>query len=140
VLTTWDVAESSGFCTKYCGWHTSITIGGTDIRFAFGGNPDRCPPAYEMQTVSPNGDSGADGMALIMVHEASEAVTDPDLNAWYDSLGNESADKCAWKFVPVTGTFGHGARPSAYNWLIQMQWENSCGGGCDKALGGKFHN
>jgi hypothetical protein len=31
-------------------------------------------------------------------------------------------------------------RPSAYNWLIQMQWENSRGGGCDKALGGKFYN
>jgi hypothetical protein len=81
VLTTSDVAESSGFCIKYCGWHTSSTIGGTDIRFAFVGNPDRCPPAGEMQTVRPNGDSGADGMASIMVHEASEAVTDPDLNA-----------------------------------------------------------
>ena len=81
VLTTSDVAETSGFCTKYCGWHTSSNIGGADIKFAFVGNPDRCPSACEMQMVSPNGDSGADGMASIMVHEASEAVTDPDLNA-----------------------------------------------------------
>jgi hypothetical protein len=142
VLTSSDVAETSGFCTKYCGWHTSSTIGGTNIKFAFVGNPDRCPSACEMQIVSPNGDSGADGMASIMVHEASEAVTDPDLNAWYDSLGNESADKCAWKFGPVTGTLGHGAYNQTfgtYNWLIQMQWENSRGGGCDKALGGKFY-
>jgi hypothetical protein len=96
-----------------------------------------------MQTVSPNGDSGADGMASIMVHEASEAVTDPNLNAWYDASGNESADKCAWKFGPVTGALGHGAYNQTfgtYNWLIQMEWENSRGGGCDKALGGKFYN
>jgi Phosphate-induced protein 1 conserved region len=142
VLTTSDVGQSSGFCTKYCGWHTSAAIGGVDIKYAFVGNPDRCPSACEMQTVSPNGDSGADGMASIMVHEASEAVTDPDLSAWYDSAGNESADKCAWKFGPVTGTLGHGAYNQTfgtYNWLIQMQWENSRGGGCDKALGGKFY-
>jgi hypothetical protein len=50
VLTTSDVAESSGFCTKYYGWHTGSTIGGTDIRFAFVGDPDRCPPAGEMQS------------------------------------------------------------------------------------------
>jgi Phosphate-induced protein 1 conserved region len=143
VLTSSDVMETSGFCTKYCGWHTSNLIGGTDIRYAFVGNPDHCPSACEMQAASPNGDSGADGMASIMAHEASEAVTDPDLNAWYDSAGNESADKCAWKFGPVTGVFGHGAYNQTfgtYNWLIQMEWENSRGGGCDKALGGKFYN
>jgi hypothetical protein len=128
VLTASDVAETSGFCTHYCGWHTSSTIGGTDIRFAFVGNPDRCPSACEMQTVSPNGGSGADAMASIMMHEASEAVTDPDLNARYNSSGNESADQCAWKFGPVTGTLGHGAYNQTfgtYNWLIQMEWENS---------------
>jgi len=66
VLTASDVAETSGFCTKYCGWHTSSIIGGTDIKFSFVGNPDRCPNSCEMQTVSPNSDSGADGMASIM--------------------------------------------------------------------------
>jgi len=131
VLTASDVGETSGFCTHYCGWHTSSTIGGTDIRFAFVGNPHRCPSACERQTVSPNGGSGADTMASIMMHEASEAVTDPDLNAWYDSSGNESADQCAWKFGPVTGRLGHGAYNQTfgtYNWLIQMEWENSRGG------------
>lgn len=143
VLTASDVAETSGFCSKYCGWHSSSTIGGADIKFAFVGNPDRCPSACEMQVMSPNGDSGADGMASIMAHEAAEAVTDPDLNAWYDSAGNENADKCAWKFGPITSAFGHGAYDQTfgtYNWLIQMNWENGRGGGCDKTLGGKFYN
>jgi hypothetical protein len=142
VLTSSDVAETSGFCTKYCGWHTRSTISGTDIKYAFVGNSDRCAASCEMQTVSPNGNSGADGMASIMAHEAAEAVSDPDLNAWYDSVGNENEDKCAWKFGPVTGVLGHGAYNQTfgtYNWLIQMNWENSRGGGCDKTLGGKFY-
>jgi hypothetical protein len=143
VLTASDVNETSGFCTHYCGWHTRSTIGGSDIKYSFVGNSDRCPASCEMQAVSPNRDSGADGMASIMAHEAAETVTDPDLNAWYDSYGNENEDKCAWRFGPVTGVLGQGAYNQTfgtYNWLIQMNWENSRGGGCDKVLGGKFYS
>ncbi len=143
VLTSSDVAESSGFCSRYCGWHTHANISSTDIKYAFVGNPDRCPSACEMQTVSPNNDSGADGMASIMAHEAEETQTDPDLNAWYDSSGQENADKCAWKFGPTTGAIGSGAYNqtfgNGYSWLIQMNWENARGGGCDQALGGNFY-
>jgi hypothetical protein len=64
VLTSSDVAETSGFCSQYCGWHSRGRILGADIKFAFVGNPDRCPNACEEQLVSPNGDSGADAMAL----------------------------------------------------------------------------
>lgn len=142
VLTSSDVAESSGFCTKYCGWHTHATISGSDIKYAFIGNPDRCPSACEAQTTSPNSDSGADGMASVMAHEAEEAVSDPDLNAWYDSSGAENADKCAWKWGP-TSTASNGSKYNqtlaGKNWLIQMNWENSRGGGCDKTLGGTFY-
>ena len=99
VLTSADVTASSGFCTQYCGWHTHGTISGTDIKYAFIGNPDRCPNACEAQYPnSPNGNSGADGMASIIAHELEESVSDPDLNAWYDTRGAENADKCAWTF------------------------------------------
>src|SRR5262249_40630113 len=87
VLTSADVTASSGFCTQYCGWHTHGTISGSDIKYAFIGNPDRCPSACAAQTTSPNGNAGADGMASIISHELEEAVTDPDLNAWYDRRG-----------------------------------------------------
>jgi Phosphate-induced protein 1 conserved region len=143
VLTSSDVAETSGFCSRYCGWHTRANLLSTDIKYAFVGNPDRCPSACEMQTVSPNGYSGADGMASVMAHEAEEMLTDPDLNAWYDSKGNENADKCAWKFGPTIGTIGNGAYnqtfANGYHWLIQMNWENARGGGCDQKLGGTFY-
>jgi Phosphate-induced protein 1 conserved region len=142
VLTSSDVRETSGFCTRYCGWHTHGSIGGSDIKYSFVGNPDRCPNACEAQTTSPNGDSGADGMASIMAHESEEAASDPDLNAWYDSSGAENADKCAWKFGPLS-TAGNGSKYNqtfgSTHWLIQMNWENGRGGGCAQTLGGPFY-
>ena len=133
VLTSADVNETSGFCTQYCGWHTHGTLGGSDIKFAFVGNPDRCPSACAAQTKSPNGNAGADAMASIIGHELEESVTDPDLNAWYDRRGYENADKCAWTF----GTLHTAANGSKYNmtlggsqYLIQQNWVNASGGYC----------
>ena len=136
VLTSADVTESSGFCTQYCGWHTHGTISGSDIKYSFVGNPDRCLSACAFQTVGPNGNAGADGMASIIAHELEEAVTDPDLNAWYDSRGAENADKCAWTF----GTMFTAPNGSKYNmtlgsrnYLIQRNWVNASGGFCATA-------
>lgn len=98
VLTSSDVAESSGFCSKYCGWHTRGTVSGSDIKYAFVGNAYRCLNACAAQTVGPNGNAGVDGMVSVIAHELEESNTDPDLNAWFDSNGAEDADKCAWTF------------------------------------------
>lgn len=98
VLTSSDVAETSGFCSKYCGWHTRGTISGSDIKYAFVGNSYRCLNACAAQTVGPNGNAGVDGMVSVIAHELEESNTDPDLNAWFDSNGAEDADKCAWTF------------------------------------------
>ncbi|MGZ3457003.1 MAG: hypothetical protein ACXU86_00700 [Archangium sp.] len=136
VLTSQDVNEtsgSSGFCTNFCGWHSHGKIAGSDIKYSFVGNPDRCPSACEAQTIGPNDNAGADGMASIFSHELEEAVTDPDLNAWYDSAGNENADKCAWTFGFEYGT-ANGARANmkigARDYLIQRNWVNAAGGYC----------
>ncbi len=134
VLTSADVNETSGFCTQYCGWHTYGTINGSNIKYSFVGNPDRCPSGCEAQTTSsPNNNPGADGMVSIIAHELEEAVTDPDLNAWYDSRGYENADKCAWTF----GTVYPASNGSKYNitlgsaqYLIQQNWVNAGSGYC----------
>jgi hypothetical protein len=133
VLTSADVTASSGFCTQYCGWHTHGTISGSDIKYAFIGNPDRCPSACSAQTTGPNGNPGADGMASIISHELEEATTDPDLNAWYDNRGYENADKCAWTFG-TTYTAANGAQANVKlgnrDFLIQRNWVNASGGFC----------
>jgi hypothetical protein len=144
VLTSSNVSER-GFCTQFCGFHTRQTLNGADIKWAFVGNSDRCPSGCEIQSTGPNSPSpgvgGADGMINVITHETEEAITDPDLNAWFDSAGNEDADKCNFKFGP-TQTAPNGARFNqtfgGHNWMFQMEWENSRGGGCDQTLGGPF--
>jgi len=133
VLTSQDVAETSGFCTRYCGWHTYGTLTGTNIKYAFVGNADRCPSACAAQTTSPNGNAGADAMASVIAHELEEMVTDPNLNAWYDTRGAENADKCAWTFGAVSnapnGSF-YNMLLGARQYLIQRNWVNASGGFC----------
>ena len=127
VLTAPDVTLTSGFCTQYCGWHTVNTA--NRIKYSFVGNSkDKCLTSCSYQTIGPNGDAGVDAMASVYAHELEEAASDPELNAWYDSQGNEvrsshlrrvpfsinaneallkrfcdvtylqNADKCAWTF------------------------------------------
>jgi Phosphate-induced protein 1 conserved region len=132
VLTSQDVTATSGFCTQYCGWHTHATISGIDIKYSFVGNAARCLSACAAQTTGPNGNAGADAMASIIMHEAEEAATDPDLNAWYDMKGYENADKCAWTFGTTYSSGGALANVHLGNrdYLIQRNWVNASGGSC----------
>jgi len=137
VLTSQDVAESSGFCTQYCGWHTYGTIAPNNIKYAFVGNADRCPSACAAQTTSPNNNAGADAMASVIAHELEEMVTDPNLNAWFDGRGAENADKCAWTWG-TTLTASNGSKYNmtlgGLNFLIQQNWVNASGGYCAKSF------
>jgi len=135
VLTAAGVAETSGFLTQYCGWHTHGSISGADLKYAFIGDPTgpKISACAAQTAKSPNGNVGADAMASVIAHELEEAVTDPDLNAWYDSRGYENADKCAWTF----GSTFAAPNGSAYNltlgprqFLIQRNWVNASGGFC----------
>jgi Phosphate-induced protein 1 conserved region len=148
VLTSSNINETSGFCTQYCGFHTHATISGSDIKYAFVGNPDRCPSGCEIQTTGPNspatGVGGADGMIDVIAHEHFEAITDPDLNAWFDSSGEEDSDKCNFNFgttstcTASSACSASGKAASAKfnvsfggnDWMIQQQWENAAGGKC----------
>jgi len=143
-LTSSNVSEQ-GFCSSFCGFHTHQTLNGADIKWAFIGNSDRCPNGCEIQATGPNSTpgsgGGADGMINVITHESEETTTDPDLNAWFDANGQENADKCNFRFGP-TQTAANGALFNqtfgGHNWMMQMQWENSRGGGCDQTLGGPF--
>jgi hypothetical protein len=133
VLTSKDVNETSGFCTQYCGWHSSSNYTGTALAYAFVGNPDRCPSACAAQTTSPNGNAGADAMASLIGHELSEAVTDPQFTGWYDTRGNENGDKCAWNFgttyQTANGSYAN-VRLGSRDFLLQQNWVNANGGAC----------
>jgi hypothetical protein len=99
VLTSSDVNETSGFCTKYCGWHTSGTLQSSNIKYSFVGNANRCLSGCAAQTVGPNGNAGVDGMLSVLMHEMEETLTDPNPSTgWADTNGAENGDKCAWTF------------------------------------------
>ena len=133
VLTSGDV-HVSGFPSSFCGWHSQQTYNNTNIQFAFVGNPD--PTGLNncaQQTVSPNANPGADAVANIIAHELEEAVTDPGGDAWYDSNGDEVADKCAWTFgstyTAINGSTAN-MQLGGKDYLIQQNWVNASGGYC----------
>ncbi len=133
VLTSSDVAETSGFCSRYCGWHTAATPSTVGhIRYSFVGNANRCLSGCAAQTVGPNGNAGVDGMVSVIAHELEEATTDPDLNAWYDGSGAENADKCAWTFGQAQYQVANGAwanmKLGTRDFLIQRNLDHSIAG------------
>ena len=135
VLTAPGITETSGFLTKYCGWHTSGTINGANIKYAFVGDaagPNLASCAAQTSS-SPNGDPAVDAMVSVMAHELEEAASDPNLNAWYDSTGAENADKCAWTFGTTYGSAGGSLANmnlGGHDYLIQQNWVNANGGYC----------
>jgi len=143
VLTSPDVSLTTGttsFCTTYCGFHTSGTLGTTDIKVAFVGDPaTQCParpgqPGCSFQSHTPNGNEGADAMANAIAHELNETVTDPDLNAWFHIDGTgEVGDLChndvGTTFPALNGALANVVL-SGRQYLIQSNWLNAGGGFC----------
>jgi hypothetical protein len=147
VLTSSDVAETSGFCTNYCGWHTAGTPSAGHIRYSFVGNAKRCLSACAAQgTVSPNSNPGVDGMISVIAHELEEAVTDPDpRSGWVDIQGAENADKCAWTFGHYQYQTGNGSWANMHlgtrDYLIQRNlYHNLTGNGRDYCMMDATHN
>ncbi|WER49837.1 hypothetical protein CupriaWKF_22195 [Cupriavidus sp. WKF15] len=114
VLSSSDIRESSGFLTKYCGWHTYTTMstpsGNAAIKYGFIGNPSKSIGSCTYQTTSsPNNNPGVDAMVSVIAHELDETVTDPELNAWYNALGSENGDMCAWTFGSSQALLSNGS-------------------------------
>jgi hypothetical protein len=106
----------------YCAWHSTGTINGTRVQFAFFFKLDGdagCDPKDTTTTHS----EGLAALANVSGHELSEMVTDPQLNAWYDVQGAENADKCAWTFGTPTVSFSNNTV-----WKVQMNWSNAASG------------
>lgn len=132
VLTSSAVTKV-GFLTEYCGWHSYARIAGAAIKFGFIGDPSgpkvrNCSP----QSVSPNGDVGADAMASTIYHELDEAVTDPTMRGWHTARGEENADRCAWTYGKVykVGAAMANMKLGGRDYLIQTNWVNGLSARC----------
>lgn len=122
----------SGFLTSFCGYHGYDIP--TGLTYSFVGDPSgpSIASCSGKTLASPNSNVAADSMSSVIAHELVEAVSDPQLNAWYDSSGNENADKCAWNFITTTTVSGAGAFNTVIggkNYYIQANW-NPLSVGC----------
>lgn len=103
----------------FCAYHSYTTCSGVPVQFAFFFNLDGdsgCDPEDSSGLHS----EGAAALANVSGHELSEALTDPHLDAWYDSNGAENSDKCAWSFGTPLLSFRNNSQ-----WKIQGNWSNA---------------
>ncbi|HEV2982052.1 MAG TPA: IPT/TIG domain-containing protein [Solirubrobacteraceae bacterium] len=124
----------------YCAYHSFISFPGGSIIYAVdafvAGNPG-CDNGEH-----PNGNASDAALQGGISHEHNESITDPEINAWYASNGEENGDKCrtfneATEYGPALGTAGDGSR---YNQVInghfywyQQEWSNE-GSRCEQRL------
>jgi hypothetical protein len=101
----------------YCAWHSAGTINGVSVQFGFFFKVDGDPGCDPQSPTSQS--EGLQALGNVSGHELSEMMTDPQLNAWYDSKGAENADKCAWTFGKNLLKLG------TTSWKIQGNWSNN---------------
>ncbi len=131
VFTGIGVNPGGGFGTVYCAYHGYyIAADGRNVKYS--AMPYAVDPAFpgacSALAGSPNNDEAADAAVNLIAHETEETTTDENLDAWYDAVGAENADKCAWNFGS-TYTTSNGATANIVvggkDWLIQMNWVNA---------------
>jgi len=128
--------SSSGCAyTDYCGYHGYFNSGTTPVLYA---NMPYAAAGYCQAGSSPNGALDGDSAANITSHELTEAMTDPELNAWYSASGSEIGDLCAWNYGTNTWDGGLAneswpvslsslyliGHPPVYNFELQMEYNN----------------
>ncbi len=127
-----DNTNSSCAFVQYCAYHGFFTNGSNqtviyaNMPFL---NVNGCLVPH-----SPNNDIAADSSASVASHELTEAITDPELNAWFtapDNLGNEYeiGDLCNFNF----GTNGWDSALANQMWNgrfyeLQQEWDNHTNG------------
>jgi hypothetical protein len=104
--------------TSYCAYHSFFTSSGQNIIYTNQPYTDTSGIGTGYGHVcdsgqQPNG-NWADSTINVASHEQNESITDPLLNAWYDTAGYEDGDKCAWIFGSAVG----GSSGAQYNQVI----------------------
>ena len=134
VLASADVSSNStGFCTPAALPHHGVGEAfGTQFRYAFLGNPNRCPTVAAPQFFSggvqlptPNQNLAADALASTLAQLLSRVITNPTGGGWFDRYGLENASKCVGQFGTTYAT-ANGARANlklgTRDYLIQQNW------------------
>ena len=123
VGSCFDGSGSTCAFTYYCAYHGTSNSGAIYANMPYTGGVGGCDEGQY-----PNGASNqADPTINVTSHEHNEAITDPQLNAWYDSTGAETGDKCAWNFGALQGPNGgeYNQTINGHHYYLQMEWSNT---------------
>lgn len=103
-------SSNPGACAYHGYLNHDTTVGGTYTVLPYmptysPGPSETCGNGY----VNGGSEGDLDAISMTEGHEMAESITDPFADAWYDSGGNEVADKCAYydtgNIVLSKGTF-----------------------------------
>jgi len=116
---------SSCAFTDYCAYHSWIGSGSSVILYANMPYADTVASACDVGQ-HPNGND-ADATINVTSHEHNETITDEQGNAWYDLIGYEDGDKCAWTFGTVSGPNGaeYNQTINGHHYWLQLEYSNS---------------
>ena len=114
---------SSCAFTNYCAYHSWSGSGSTALLYAnqpYVDGVSGCDAGYH-----PNGGQG-DATINVVSHEHNETITDEQGNAWYDILGYENGDKCAWSWGAITGSgsSGYNQTINGHHYIAQLEYSN----------------
>ncbi|MBW8875759.1 MAG: hypothetical protein JF614_12410 [Acidobacteria bacterium] len=98
-----------GTSVGYCAYHNFFGSGATAVKYSV-------EPYPSCSGCQVSGWTDVQNQEHFVCHETREAVTDQQLNAWFDRSGSEADDKCAWSPTPFIGTGGYG---------YQYEWSNA---------------
>jgi hypothetical protein len=92
----------------YCAYHSFFNSGSHAVKYSI----EPWPGCGGCQVA---GWTNVQNQEHFVCHETREAVTDQQLNAWFDRVGNEADDKCAWSPPPfLVNGYGY-----------QYEWSNA---------------
>jgi hypothetical protein len=115
--SNFGVNSCGGPSLGYCAYHGYFSSGSNAVKYSI-------EPYPSCGGCSLPGWTDVQNQEHFVCHETRESVTDEQLNAWYDSQGNEADDKCAWSPTPFIGTGGYS---------YQYEWSNATSS-CVKTL------
>ena len=129
-------AKGEGSCTQgvcsfsfFCAYHGNYKLAGKQVIYAnmpyTGTSLSGCGTPE-----SPNGDFDADSTINVTSHEQMEAVTDPQVSptqtGWWEPIGGEIGDKCAWNFGTLDANGGTANQAwNGHFYILQTEWSNA---------------
>lgn len=113
-MPTFGGTSCGGTPLAYCAYHGYYTSGANFVKYSV-------QPYPNCTGCQVSGWSAVQNQEQFVTHETREAVTDPQLDAWFDDVYpyKEADDKCAWIPQPFIGTGGYS---------YQYEWSNAVSG------------